>query len=196
MCRDPWIFLFTLWSVLLMVRMNAVKSDLYWIHWIVPVGLKRSKSFWNSQLCFPRLSLCQAIWQRWDALWKGHGQGRQSKDVFQHTLLLCIVHALHSCLVIIWHFHTLSGDKVTPLSCGWRGCNKTGSSTHKKSQHGHTSSRWFVCLYDSNLGMWGLWLSGRPKPGSSRHLVYDSISSSFPGSPNKRINLCLFWEEY
>lgn len=109
----PFSFLFTLWSVLFMARMDAVKPGLDWIHWIVPVGLKVQRAFQTAGSVF-LVSLCRAIWQRWDVVWKGHGQGQQSKDVFQQTLLLCIVHGLGSCLFIIWHIdtHALSSDKV------------------------------------------------------------------------------------
>lgn len=45
-------FLFILWSVLFMVRMDAVKSDLYWIQWIVPVGLKVQRAFETASSVF------------------------------------------------------------------------------------------------------------------------------------------------
>lgn len=154
-----------------MARMDAVKSDLYWIRWKVPVGLKVQRAFETACSVF-LISLRQAIWQRWDVVWKGHGQGQHGKDLFQKTLLLCIVHAQGSCLVIIWHIHTFSSDKVTPSLCGWGRC-KTDSSTQKR-QHCHTSSHRRVCFYDCNLGMKGCCLVKR-----CRNLLYDSKSCQF-----------------
>ncbi len=94
------------------------------------LSVLKFKELFKQPALFFLVSLRQAIWQRWDVVWKGRGQGRHSKDAFQKTLLLCIVHAQGSCLVIIWHIHTFSGDKVTPPLCGWGRC-KTDSSTQK-----------------------------------------------------------------
>lgn len=71
----PFSSVFSLWSVLFLVRIDAVRSDLDRIYWGVPVGLKVQRAFETARsilLC----ALSRAISQRWDEVWKGHGQGQ------------------------------------------------------------------------------------------------------------------------
>lgn len=77
--------------------MDAVKSDLYWIHWILPVGLRVQRAFETVSSVF-RISVCRGYWQRWDATWKGRGQGRWSKTLLHiYQINICFLTCLASC---------------------------------------------------------------------------------------------------
>lgn len=99
MWHEPLIFLFYIYIYFcvlfevcyFVVRMDAVKSDLDGIRWIVAVGFKVQRAFWNSRLCFPCLSVADRDEMRFE---KDAVKDDGPRVCFSKHFLLCAARAL------------------------------------------------------------------------------------------------------
>lgn len=144
-----------------------------------------SKSFWNSQLCFPRLSVSSNLTEMRCGLKRTWSRTTEQGCVSANTLTMHCACPGQLLTHNLTYTHMLSGDKVTPSPCIW------GLIQYTKRPHSHTTSHWFVCLCDLSHGHGCFCLffspSERPSYGTVDICCVMGNQGNFSSSTNKLI---------